>query len=299
MFNQYISKIKFVRFLLIALTYSLGIGIVYYLRIPLKWDIFLDGLIWTELIYLSSIYFKVYVDRNNPSRYFPVEKEIDRPLWVKNEKALEKIYLLTGVTSLAVSIIPLFNFINKGLNNSIISIIVAMTLGVVFISEVFSEQLSTIGLSEFLQSFFFANLIPALAFILQSGIMHRLVFLLTFPLFFLFFALSIVLLLPDIDKNDYIYQNSLAARIGSPNIMRLHNILILFAFLVLLLETIFNLPWKLIWPALIALPIGLIQVWQVNQIERGKRPHLNALVFNAFATAGLTTYFMLLAVLLN
>lgn len=292
MIRKFFSVIQFNLFFLTALTYFLGISIAHYLGFQLRWGIIIEGLVWIFAILISSSYIKSYYEIFFPRIEF--QKSGLRPQ-VERERGMANIFLLTGIAGLAVSLIPLMNLFLNGSMKSITLIIFLVIMAVTFSVELFSNQIATSGLLEFFRAFSVANLSPAIAFVLLSGDIHRLLFLLTFPLLFIYFALFITLSLPKIESGEIDIKYTLLGRLGSVNILRIENLLVLFTYFVFLFEAILDLPWKLVWPALVVLPLGLLQVWQVSQILNGKKPSFMPLLFNAYATAGFTTYFIILA----
>jgi hypothetical protein len=178
-------------------------------------------------------------------------------------------------------------------------VIIVFTLFIISVVEIFPSQVSGGGLLEFLQALYFANLIPLIAFSLQSNLVHRLIFILTFPMFFLYFAYFIVSSLPNVEKKIGTKDRSLIFMNGPILSLRIHNLLVLLAYLTLLSGSFFDVPWKLIWPVLITLPIGLIQIWQINLILRGHKPGFTPLIFTAIITTGFATYLMILSLFVN
>jgi 1,4-dihydroxy-2-naphthoate octaprenyltransferase len=174
-----------------------------------------------------------------------------------------------------------------------------MGIFIIGMVEIFPSQTTQWGLEEFLKAFLYANIIPAFAFSLQVNVYHRLVFLLTFPLFFLYIAFFIIDNISSVYDSINESSGSLLKKIGSFAVLRLHNLSLLMGYLILLAGTFFELPWKLIWPALMTIPIGLIQIWQVNQILSGRKPNIQALVFTAVCIALFTAYFSILSLWLN
>ena len=299
MIKKVLSILKPINTLLILLTYFLGVGIAHYLGFPQKMNTLWNGLILIIAFHTGSIflgkYFELYFFTN--SNYSAYEKS--NPIKYQQEKNLQILFLLIGVACLSVCMIPLLAFIFTDVLIISSLVLIVLTFFIICIVEIFPNQVSSAGLLEFLQAFYFANLIPSIAFSLQSNSFHRLLFLLTFPLLFLFLALFIVFSLPKVKNNIETKDRSLISRIGPILSLRIHNLLILLAYLTLLSGSVLELPWKLIWPVLVTLPIGLIQIWQVNQIIKGYKPSFSPLIFTAIATAGFATYFMMLSLLLN
>ena len=299
MINKILSALKPINTLLILLTYFLGIGIAHYLGFTQNVETLWNGLILVISFHTGSIflgkYFEMYFLHNASSS----THEHGHPSSVQEEKYLQFLFLLIGIAFLAVCMIPLFELFFASILKISNFILIVLTFFIICVVEIFPNQLSNVGLLEFLQALFHANLIPSIAFLLQTNSVHRLLFLLTFPLFFLFLALFIVFNLPNATRNNETKSRSLSSRIGPILFLRVHNLLILVSYLVLLSGSILDLPWKLIWPVLMTLPIGLIQIWQVDQVLKGHKPRFNLLTLVAIATAGSATYFMMLSLMLN
>jgi 1,4-dihydroxy-2-naphthoate octaprenyltransferase len=77
--------------------------------------------------------------------------------------------------------------------------------------------------------------------------------------------------------------------------MTLHNVLILSAYLLMGAALFQGFPWRLAWPGFLTLPIGLFQIWQMNQIAAGEKPRWTLLTFTALILFGMTAYFLTLA----
>jgi 1,4-dihydroxy-2-naphthoate octaprenyltransferase len=131
---------------------------------------------------------------------------------------------------------------------------------------------------------------PALAYALQTGETHRLLILLTFPLT----AMCIAMLLADELETYYADikagRKTLMVAVGWQRGMSLHNILILFSYLLVGLAAALKLPWSLTWPMLATLPVGLFQIWQMWQISNGQKPRWRLLRMTAYASFGIMAY---------
>ena len=153
-------------------------------------------------------------------------------------------------------------------------------------------RLSQTGYGELSTSILVANLVPIFAFVLQTGEMHRLLVMSTFPLTALHLAMMIVFEFPDF-LNDLKFEKlTLLVRVGWERGMVLHNILILTAFLLLGLAATFGLPWAIALPAFIPLPIGLLQIWQMRRIAAGGKPNWTTMAFTAVVLFGSVTYLL-------
>jgi 1,4-dihydroxy-2-naphthoate octaprenyltransferase len=146
------------------------------------------------------------------------------------------------------------------------------------------------GYGELLASFVVAGLLPAFAFSLQTGELHRLIFMTTIPLIALHFAMIIAFELPDYASDLKFSKRTLMVRVGWQSAMRFHDYAIIFAGLAFLGAYLSGLPWRVSLGTLIALPLGIAQIWQMNRIKRGGSPNWNILAWSALLLFGLTAY---------
>jgi 1,4-dihydroxy-2-naphthoate octaprenyltransferase len=169
-----------------------------------------------------------------------------------------------------------------------------MMLGLAFLVAFFYAvppfRLVYSGYGELALSLQMANIIPALAFLLQVGNLHRLLAMITFPITALYLAMLLALSLEGYASDEKYRRKTSMVRLGWQRGMNLHNLLILFGFLLFGLAAILGLPWSLTWPGLLGLPLGLFQIWQMSLIASGAKPRWRLLSFNAVATVVLTAY---------
>jgi 1,4-dihydroxy-2-naphthoate octaprenyltransferase len=152
------------------------------------------------------------------------------------------------------------------------------------------------GFGDLSESILIASLFPALGFILETGELHRLVPMLTFPLLALLLAMRLAQSLETYLPDQRLERRTMMIMLGWQRGMQIHNVLILSGYLLLAAAAAFGLAWSLTWPALLSLPVGLFQIVQMNQISGGAKPNWRLLRLTAAATFGLTVYLMLLAV---
>ncbi|MEM5774055.1 MAG: hypothetical protein AAGU05_03565, partial [Anaerolineaceae bacterium] len=149
----------------------------------------------------------------------------------------------------------------------------AVFLGLIFLVSLLYAlppvQLSKKSMGEVAEAILITNLIPAFAFLLQTGQMHRLLIMLTIPLTALMLAMRLALALPAYGKDVVRERMNMMTGMGWQKGMRLHNLLIIVAFFLFTLAFLQGLPWSLYWPALVAMPVGLYEVFQIRQIASG------------------------------
>lgn len=293
MLKKLISVIDYRYLSLVVLTYGFGISISHYLGNPIVWSSFWNGILWIIGILISSFYLRNYFKKQSekvyPKGIFLEKGGID----LQQETNMLKGNLLIGITWLAVSIIPFMNLTFVKKDFAITMIFMLLHMGLTYLVVFFPGILSRTGLMEFVNTFIVANLVPAIGFTLQSNGMHRLLLTLTFPLMFLYFVFFIIFTLQDCERSEEAYRCSIVRTMGTMKIIDLHNLLIVFGYLSMILGVLFYVPWKLIWPPLITLPLGAIQIWQINQLRKDGNLAISPLVLNAIATAGFSTYFLL------
>jgi 1,4-dihydroxy-2-naphthoate octaprenyltransferase len=196
---------------------------------------------------------------------------------------------LTVVASLTVLLI------SQGvLSSTTLFIMVLIFVGTFFYS-VPPVRLASTGYGELTTSILVANLLPALAFLLQTGELHRLLAMSTFPLTALHLAMMLAFELPDY-ANDLKYdKNTLMVRLGWQRGMTLHNALILCAYLLLALAVSFGLPLSIAWPSFLTLPIGLLQIWQMRRVADGAKPNWMTLTITPMVLFAAMTYLLAFA----
>ena len=139
---------------------------------------------------------------------------------------------------------------------------------------------------------------PIFGSILQRSMLPDVLFLFTLPLFLVFLSSSIALQFEQYDEELRRDSKTLLVQIGWETGMRIHNLLLLIAFVVLLLMPIlFSLAWPLVWPLLIALPFAVAQLGQMIHIHNAGTPNWRLLKFSAQATCILLLYLQIFTLL--
>jgi 1,4-dihydroxy-2-naphthoate octaprenyltransferase len=137
-----------------------------------------------------------------------------------------------------------------------------------------------------------ANLLPSFSFLLQTGELHRLIAMSTFPLTALHLAMILAFEFPDYFNDIKFEKTTLLVRVGWQRGMNLHNILILIAYLLLALAAIFGLPLPIVLPAMFVLPLGALQIWQMRRIAVGAKPNWIAVTITPLAMFAITAYLL-------
>jgi len=272
-----------------VLFYALGGGIVNYLGQSINWTAYWIGQACVIMLQLSSFYLKAVYD-------LPIGENRPRPKpGVPNKEAIDPVYsrstlLLLSTTTLTIGAVLTVLLFADGYLNPTCLLMLGLAFLVSFFYAVPPFRLVYSGYGELAMSFLMANIIPALAFLLQVGNFHRLLAMITFPITALYLAMLLALSLEGYASDEKYNRKTSMVRLGWQRGMNLHNLLILFGFLLFGLAALLGLPWPLTWPGLLGLPLGLFQIWQMSSISSGAKPHWRMLSLNAVATVVLTAY---------
>lgn len=278
-----------------ALIYALGAGIARYLGAPIDWELYFLGQAYVTMMQLSAQYLNEYfdapADQDNPNRT-PFSGGSGA---VGEGKLSQETVMWAALTALTI----LASLTVMMLNVTSVSPLLVTIVGLAFLGSFFYSappvKLANSGYGELTTSVLVANLVPVFAFVLQYGELHRLLVMSTFPLTALHLAMMIVFEFPDY-LNDIKYEKyTLLVRVGWERGMVLHNILILTAFLLLVLAATFGLPLAIVLPALIPLPLGLLQIWQMRRIAGGGKPNWTTMGFTAAVLLGSVAYLLAFA----
>jgi 1,4-dihydroxy-2-naphthoate octaprenyltransferase len=113
---------------------------------------------------------------------------------------------------------------------------------------------------------------PATAFFIQSRDFHRLLTLTVIPFVAAYLCYPLLVDLKWYAADQRHKRKTIAVLIGWENTMVFHNALILLAYLLFALIALLNFPWFLLWPVFLTLPIGLLEIWLMERVRRGRKP---------------------------
>lgn len=260
-----------------VLVYALGGGVAHYLGVTVDWGLYFLGQAWVTILQLSAHFLNEYFDApadvDNPNRT-PFSGGSGE---VGPDKLPRATVLLAAATCLAV-VASLTVLIIRQAHPSpeTLLIMVLIFLGAFFYS-VPPVRLVSSGYGELTTSIIVANLVPAFAFLMQSGELHRLLAMSTFPLTAVHLSMMLAFELPDYTNDIKYEKGTLMVRMGWKRGMTLHNFLILSAYFLLGLAVTLGMPLSIAWPAFLTLPLGLLQIWQMRRVADGTRPNWTTL----------------------
>ena len=276
------------------LTYWLGAGIADYLGVTIHWGNYLLGQACVIALLLGGIYLDGYYTRlSEPA---PTRKNLHSSGDGKDGRDSPPINLLVGGAAALTAAASLTVVLLQQTRPSPPALLI---MGLAFLAVVSYAvpplRLVWSGYGELVVSILIANLTPALAFLFQTGELHRLLAMSTFPLTALSMALFLVSqlseYLDDIKNN----RRTLLVRLGWQRGMVLHNGMIVAAFLLMALALTFRLPLFIGLPAFLPLPLGVLQVWQMRRIADGARPNWTSLKLTAIVLFATTAYLIAFA----
>jgi len=256
-----------------ALVYALGVGIADYLGMPIDWGLYLLGQAFVTTLQLSTHYLNEYFDApadiENPNRtpFTGGSGAIGPGKLSRNTVLLAAVTMLTILASLTVIVI------DQAPISPLLVIILVLGFGGAFFYSMPPIQLSRTGYGELTTSILVSFLVPAFAFLLQTGELHRLLMISTLPLTALHLAMMLVFEFPDYATDIKFDKKTLLVRIGWERGMVLNNLLILGAFLMLGVAAILGVPSGIVLPSFLLLPFGLFQIWQLRIIAAGGKPN--------------------------
>lgn len=278
-----------------VLVYALGVGIARYLGMGIDWGVYFVGQFWVTTLQLAGQYLNEYFDSPQDNQ------NQNRTPFTGGSGALgpdglpRRTALIAAAGCLAVTAsLTVLLLSQASLSPSTLLIMVIGFSGAILYS-VPPVRLSTTGYGELATSFLVANLVPAFAFLLQSGDLHRLLAMATFPLTMLHLAMMLAFEFPDYATDLRLGKRTLLVRMGWQRAVTLHNLLILAAYITLGLAVFSGLPFYIALPSLLTLPLGLLQIWQMRRIADGAKPNWTALTLTGIALFSVVAYLLTFA----
>lgn len=281
------------------LFYALGAGIAAYLGNPIDWPVYFIGQAALLLLQIAGDLLVAYFDRSNqpPFESYPrrpaAPEEEEQPILPRIVFLQAALAVLTAGAVLTALLLAQDRLGTVGL------LLLGLALLLVIAFAVPPFRLVVSGYGELVQAFLLANLFPALAFFLQTGELHRLLALLTFPLTFLTLAAQLARELRGYGGDVRTGRTTMLTRLGWQRGMLVHNLLLAAGYSVLALSTLAGLELRLAWPAFLTLPLALFLLMQMNRIAGGAKPGWRTLHVTADAMLALTVYLLALAVWVN
>ena len=274
-----------------VLTYVLGVGIYDFLGGSINWNTFMIGQIFISTLQISSYFLKVFFDYQDSPLVFIRQEKLEKAD-VNQLRRLRGVFLMTGITFLTISAIFAFFLIQTQVIGISAMILILLFVFLLLFYAVPPLRLANSGYGEIIEAVLFANIVPALGFLFQTGNLHRLLPMATFPITLLYLIRVLTIELPEYASDQKYGRKTLLIRMGWLQGMNIHNIFILLVYLLLALAMLVGFPWVLGWPALLTLPLGIYQIFQIRQISNGAKPNWKILHLTSSTLLGLTSYLL-------
>jgi 1,4-dihydroxy-2-naphthoate octaprenyltransferase len=273
-----------------ALLYALGLAMARYLGEMVRVTLAAEGLALVLALQLTVHYFNEYFDADadeaNPNRTpFNGGSGAVGPGRLSRLTALQ-----AAVVTLAFVALLLTTMLIRGQTTSLAWVVIALVLPASLFYSAPPLRLVSSGYGEFLAALIVSAMVPTLAFTLQTGTMHRMLFLATAPLVLLNFAMILAFEVPDYGTDLKFGKRTLMVRLGWENGMRLHDAAIIAAVVLLLASVLLGMPAHVTVGLLIVLPLAAAQAWQMGRVRRGARPNWMLLTAGAVALYFLAAY---------
>ncbi|PKO07427.1 MAG: hypothetical protein CVU41_01645 [Chloroflexi bacterium HGW-Chloroflexi-3] len=274
-------KIRLIFFSIIG--YAIGAGLVSYIGRIINPQIF-----WLGLIVV--ILFRLITD--SLSCFFNLSE-------IYNRKKLPKLtllrnsFLILSLSLLTIGAILSVNLYSITELRFVLWVFLGIFFTILILSAIPPFFLNKKGYGDFLNTISVVALAPSFACILQINELHRTLFLITFPVFFLlmayFLAQSLENYFEDIKNQNHTLMTVLGWKLG----MRIHNYFILLTYLLYGLGSLFGLSGILTLPAWFSLPIAGIQFWEMWRIGEGYKPRWKLLKLSSLGSISVLAYFLI------
>lgn len=282
-FKEIIQCIKLKSIFLSVISYAIGSGFVSYIGVPLKPQLFWLGLI---IVVLFSICTDILTSFFKTKR-IGIGINIRELMLFKNSLLILSLSLLTLGTILTVQI---YSMVNAGIT---LWIVLGSFFVILILSAIPPFLFNEKGFGDLLITIKIVALTPSFASLIQINELHRTLFLITFPAFFLvlayFLAQSLENFFQDVKTQNHTFMTNLGWKLG----MKIHNYFLLFTFVLYGLASILGLSGILALPALLSLPIAGIQFWEMWRIGEGYKPRWKLLKISSLGSISVLAYFLL------
>ncbi len=292
--RQFFRLIKPGLLLASALVYIMGTGIAHYLGANINWDLYWQGQAWIILVQISKQVLNSYFEHGlNPSGYpkkTPAEEDA-----AENARLSRLAVLAIAAVCLTVAASLTLGILQNTQFNSVVLLILLTGFLEAFFYSTPPIQLSVNGYGELSTAIAGTFLTAGLSLMLQFGHLHRLLAMTAFPLAALYIVMLLVAEFPNYAADVKNRKNRLIVRMGWERALSLHNILIVSAFGLLGAALLFGLPFAIGGPAMLALPIGGLQIWLMINLAQGGKPNWRLLVFSSASLYWVCAYLLTFA----
>jgi 1,4-dihydroxy-2-naphthoate octaprenyltransferase len=280
-----LSIIKPINLLLTGLAYLLGISVAKYLGITINPTASILGGFFVVFVLSASSVLEIYFSpayRYPPSVATPEERVVFRRF---------SLYLSVGLLALAT--VSFFFLFALGRLTVLGVSIVSLYLVIALVNAVPPVRLVDRGFGELAMALLISGFSVLFGFALQAMVSYRLVLYLGFPLVFIALAYLLSLDFPSYAADQKFGHQSLLVRLTWQRAVPVHNLLLIISYLLFAAAPLLGIPYRLVWPTLLTLPMAIYQMLILRNITLGMKPNWTILTINATALIGIVTYLLM------
>ncbi len=276
------------KFILALFSFFWGLAVANYLIGTPNWGAVPLIVGYLFILISAAGWLDVYFERVGNMVY-----EISHADW-----AALKPYMLNRALSGLFGISVLFLLLINTLNTMLL-VYFAITIALILAASVPPFSLSKRGFGDLVYAVVLGHFIPALAFLTQQDSLHRMLPLLSLPVTFMFLAFFISQNFEHFARDQkYSRQTSLTC-MGWQNSILLLNAFLLIPYFLLAFSGLLGIPFRLIWPALLTLPLAIYQIYMFWRIAEGANPSWIMIRWVGLAIVVITLYLMTYTLLIN
>jgi 1,4-dihydroxy-2-naphthoate octaprenyltransferase len=285
-YRNFFSFIRPIQLVIALLEYGLGLALARYLGATiLPEPQFLLGAIIILILTASNLLIEYFRPINEPILAGETRIEKDE---------LRNRFLMIIVSLLTLAAVLIFLLQKGGFFSAETIILLTIFILLAMAIAIPPARFVNRGLGELSSAILIAGLIPSLSFLFQYGRINRVLTIFTIPFFMLALAYFLALNFPAYADDLKYERRSLLMSITWQRAVPLHNTLIVAAYLFFAAIPFWGIPFGLVWPVLLTLPLGGYQVYSLRNLADGAKPNWSVFIASATAIYGLTVYLSVL-----
>jgi len=266
----------------IGIAYVLGVGLAKHLGVQVNILTLWFGLAFVCLAQIS-LNFLVEVFRPINEPILPDETRLERAR-LRDKLLVASLGLLGVAAACAYSLDALNHLTPPALT------FLSLSFFIVLVSAVPPFNLVRRGFGEFFFAVHVGYVSLALGFLLQAEKFQRLIPVFALPITLLALACFLAFDFSTFADDIKYERITLLTRLGWQRIVPLHHALALAAFFLFAASPLAGISFALIWPSMLGLPFGVLQIVLLRNIASGAPPNWRALNLTAATLFLLTTY---------
>lgn len=270
--------------------YFLGAGIYKFLGGRIEWNTLIVGLTFILLLHLSEWILNKYFEYQQlPIQILKTEfQEFTRDEF---DYFLKSLFLI-GIVSFACASVLFFSMIVIHIVNSISIFVMSLIILSTVAYVVPPIRLADKDWGDILLVFGFSIITPSFAYSMQENGFHRLIAIISIPLFTLLLTAFISSGFPEYLQGMLSGKKSLLLSLQWNTGIVVHNILVLLTYMILGIGVLYGLPVRLALPFFIGLPFAIISVYELSRIQNGHKPNWLILKTGSYGSIGCTLFLL-------